>query len=57
MLMILRRFARRRSLGRFLLTFLTVVFWLAFIVLLGFVLGYTAGERGVSILKLLHITR
>jgi hypothetical protein len=25
--------------------------------LLGFVLGYTAGERGVSILKLLHITR
>lgn len=55
--MILRRFARRRSLGRFLLTFLTVVFWLAFIVLLGFVLGYTAGERGVSILKLLHITR
>ncbi|GMA62301.1 hypothetical protein GCM10025859_27410 [Alicyclobacillus fastidiosus] len=56
-LMVLRRFVRRRTFGRFAVTFLTAIFWLAFIIMLGYQIGYSAGDRGVSLLKLLHISR
>ncbi|WP_206921936.1 hypothetical protein [Alicyclobacillus suci] len=55
--MILRRFVRKRTFGRFAATFFTAVFWVAFLALLGYQIGYTAGDKGVSALKILHISR
>lgn len=56
-LMIVRVKVRRRTFGRFVITFFTVIFWLAFIALLGYKIGYVAGDKGVSLLKLLHIKK
>ncbi|WAH35803.1 hypothetical protein [Alicyclobacillus dauci] len=47
---------RRRTFGRFMVTFLTVILWLVFIILLGYQIGYAAGDSGVNLLKLLHIS-
>lgn len=56
-LMIVRVKVRRRTFGRFVITFFTTIFWLAFLALLGYKIGYTAGDNGVSLLKLLHIKK
>lgn len=40
-----------------MVTFLMLIFWLAFLILLGYEIGYGAGVRGVKILHLLHISR
>ncbi|MCL6599092.1 hypothetical protein [Alicyclobacillus macrosporangiidus] len=44
----------RRKAVRWLFTLLAVVFWIAFFALLGFVIGYSAGEHGVRILHALQ---
>jgi cytosine/uracil/thiamine/allantoin permease len=46
---ILCTWLRKRAV-RWLFTLLAVVFWIAFLALLGFVIGYQAGEHGVHIL-------
>jgi cytosine/uracil/thiamine/allantoin permease len=38
---------------RWLFTILAVVFWIAFLGLLGFVIGYQAGTHGVHVLHLI----
>ena len=43
----------RRKAVRWLFTLLAIVFWVAFFALLGFVIGYTAGERGFHVLHVL----
>lgn len=56
-LMVLRTRIRRRTFGRFVITFFTSIFWIAFIVLLGYKIGYATGDQGISLLKLLHIKK
>jgi cytosine/uracil/thiamine/allantoin permease len=46
---ILCTWLRKRAV-RWLFTLLAVVFWIAFLALLGFVIGYQAGEHGLHIL-------
>jgi hypothetical protein len=46
---ILCTWLRKRAV-RWLFTLLAVVFWISFLALLGFVLGYQAGEHGLHIL-------
>jgi cytosine/uracil/thiamine/allantoin permease len=43
----------RKKAVRWLFTLLAIVFWIAFLALLGFVVGYSAGEKGFHITKLL----
>ena len=50
-LAILCAYLRKRAV-RWLFTFLMIVFWIAFFVLLGIVVGYQAGLSGVKILHL-----
>lgn len=55
-LLVLRTRMRKRTFGRFMVAFLMWIFWLVFLILLGYEIGYGAGQRGVSILHLLHIS-
>lgn len=43
----------RRKAVRWLFTILAVLFWIAFLSLLGFVIGYQAGLHGVHIMHYL----
>ncbi len=43
----------RKRAVRWLFTLLAVVFWVAFLVLFGFIIGYTAGVKGIHIVKAL----
>lgn len=43
----------RRKAVRWLFTILAVLSWVAFLALLGFVVGYQAGSHGVHILRYL----
>lgn len=43
----------RKKAVRWLFTLLAVVFWVSFLALLGFVIGYRAGLNGVHITHLL----
>lgn len=43
---------RRRAL-RWFFTFLSVIFWVAFLALLGFAIGYHMGVSGVSLTHIL----
>lgn len=43
----------RKKAVRWLFTLLAITFWVAFLALLGFVIGYSAGEHGVHVLHVL----
>ncbi len=43
----------RRRAVRWLFTTLAVIFWIAFLVLLGFVVGYHVGDSGIHVTHIL----
>ncbi len=42
----------RRKYVKWLFTLLAVLFWIAFLALLGFVIGYSVGQHGFQVLKM-----